>query len=101
MLTRCCLVSPHRIYLLTEQLDLLVGGVALLLQLVYERLALQMTALDIKSAVLNQPIEVAELRSQFQSALGLGKAAPQLLVRYGYAAALPRSLRRSVEEVVL
>ena len=68
---------------------------------VYERLALQMTALDIKSAFLNQPIEVAELRSQFQSAMGLGQAAPQLLVRYGYAAALPRSLRRPVEEVLL
>ena len=68
---------------------------------VYERLALQMTALDIKSAFLNQPIEVAELRSQFQSALGLGRAGPQLLVRYGYAAALPRSLRRPVEHVLL
>ncbi len=68
---------------------------------VYERLALTMTALNIKSALLNQPIEVAELRSQFQSALGLGGAAPQLLVRYGYAAALPRSLRRSVAQVLI
>lgn len=68
---------------------------------VYERLALTMTALNIKSAFLNQPIEVAELRSQFQSALGLGGAAPQLLVRYGYAAALPRSLRRPVEQVLI
>ena len=68
---------------------------------VYERLALQMTALDIKSAFLNQPIEVAELRSQFQSAVGLGQAAPQLLVRYGYAAALPRSLRRLVDQVLI
>ena len=68
---------------------------------VYERLALQMTALGIKSAFLNQPIEVAELRSQFRSALGLGQAAPQLLVRYGYAAALPRSLRRPVAQVLI
>ena len=68
---------------------------------VYERLALQMTALNIKSALLNQPIEVADLRAQFQSALGLGQAAPQLLVRYGYAAALPRSLRRSVDQVLV
>lgn len=68
---------------------------------VYERLALTMTALSIKSAFLNQPIEVAELRSQFQSALGLGQAAPQLLLRYGYAAALPRSLRRPVEQVLI
>lgn len=68
---------------------------------VYERLALTMTALNIKSALLNQPIEVAELRPQFQSALGLGGAAPQLLVRYGYAAALPRSLRRPVAQVLM
>ncbi len=68
---------------------------------VYERLTLQMTALGIKSALLNQPIEVAELRPQLQAALGLGGAAPQLLVRFGYADALPRSMRRPVEQVVL
>jgi len=33
---------------------------------VYERLALKLTALNIKSAFLNQPIEVAGLRAQFQ-----------------------------------
>lgn len=68
---------------------------------VYERLALQMTALNIKSAFLNQPIEVAELRSQFQRALGLAAAQPQLLLRFGYAPALPRSLRRPVEQVLV
>jgi hypothetical protein len=68
---------------------------------VYERLALTMTSLDIKSAFLNQPIEVAELRSQFQNAMGLGAALPQLLVRFGYAEAMPRSLRRPVEEVMI
>jgi hypothetical protein len=68
---------------------------------VYERLALQTTALGIKSAFLNQPIEVSELRSQFQSAVGLGAALPQLLVRLGYADALPRSLRRPVDQVLI
>ena len=68
---------------------------------VYERLALKMTALGIKSAFLNQPIEVAALRSQFQSAMGLGAALPQLLVRFGYADAMPRSLRRPVEHVLI
>jgi hypothetical protein len=42
----------------------------------YERLALQMAALNIKSALLNQPIEVAELPSQFQTAIGLGASRP-------------------------
>jgi hypothetical protein len=68
---------------------------------VYERLALQTTALGIKSAFLNQPIEVSELRSQFQSALGLGASLPQLLMRFGYADALPRSLRRPVDQVLI
>jgi hypothetical protein len=49
--------------------------------------------LNIKSAFSNQPIEVAALRPQFQDAMGLG-AAPQLLIRFGYAAPMPRSLRR-------
>lgn len=68
---------------------------------VYERLALQTTALGIKSAFLNQPIEVSELRPQFQSALGLGKSLPQLLVRLGYAEVMPRSLRRPVDAVLI
>jgi hypothetical protein len=67
---------------------------------VYERLALKMTSLDIKSAFLNQPIEVAALRSQFQHALGLGASLPQLLLRFGYAEPMPRSLRRPVEAVL-
>jgi hypothetical protein len=68
---------------------------------VYERLALQLTALNIKSALLNQPIEVAGIRGQFQNAIGLGTARPQLLVRFGYADSMPRSLRRPVEQVLV
>lgn len=68
---------------------------------IYERLALKTTALHIKSAFLNQPIEVKEIRSQFQSAAGLGTARPQLLVRLGYAEALLKSLRRPLEEVMI
>ena len=68
---------------------------------VYERLALKMTSLNIKSAFLNQPIEVAQLRSQFQSAMGLDTSLPQLLLRFGYADPMPRSLRRPVEQVII
>ena len=67
---------------------------------VYERLALTFTALGVQVAFLNQPAEVPELRSQFQSYLGLGSALPQLLLRFGYAPALPHSLRRPVEDVL-
>jgi len=68
---------------------------------VYERLALKMTSLNIKSALLNQPIEVSNLRRQFQSAMGLRSSLPQLLVRFGYAEAMPRSLRRPLEQVLI
>lgn len=68
---------------------------------VYQRLALAMTSLDVQSAFLNQPIEVAYVRSQLGSSLGLGAAFPQLLVRFGYANALPRSLRRPVGQVLI
>lgn len=68
---------------------------------VYQRLALELTALNIKSAFLNQPIEVSKIRGQFGSALGLGGGLPQLLVRYGFASSLPFSLRRPVQELLI
>ncbi len=67
---------------------------------VYERLALMMTSLNIKSALINQPIEVGSLRSEFQSTMGLDGNLPQLLLRFGYADELPQSLRRPVEQVL-
>jgi hypothetical protein len=68
---------------------------------VYQRLTLNMTTYDIKSALLNQPIEVPEIRPQFQSAMNLGEQIPQLLVRFGYAPAMPKSLRRPVEQILI
>lgn len=67
----------------------------------YERLSLQLTSLDLKSALLNQPIEIPELRAEFQTAMGLGENQPQLLMRYGVADAMPYSLRRPVDEVMI
>ncbi len=46
-------------------------------------------------------IEVATIRSQFQQAIGLGNALPQLLIRFGYGKSMPQSLRRSVEQVLV
>jgi hypothetical protein len=67
---------------------------------VYERLTLKTTTLNIKSALLKQPIEVADLRAQFQSAMGLDESLPQLVVRMGYAGVMPRSPRRPIEQVI-
>jgi hypothetical protein len=68
---------------------------------VYERLALKLTSVNVKSAFLNQPIEIEDVRAQFGQALGIGGAFPQLLIRYGYTDSLPRSLRKPVEQVML
>jgi len=67
----------------------------------YERFALQATALGIRNAFLNQPVEVAALRPPFADALGLSGQRPDLVVRFGRGAVLPRSLRRPVEAVLV
>ena len=67
----------------------------------YERFALQATALGIRNAMLNQPVEVAALRPQFASWLGVGVQRPDLVVRFGRGPKLPQSLRRPVAAVLI
>lgn len=67
----------------------------------YERFALQATALGIRSAHLNQPVEVPSLRPQFASHLGLGAMRPDLVLRFGRGPTLPPSLRRPVQAVLV
>lgn len=67
----------------------------------YERFALQATALGIRNALLNQPVEVATIRSPFAAALGLTGLRPDLVVRFGRGPVLPPSLRRPVQAVLV
>ena len=67
----------------------------------YERFALQATALGIRNAFLNQPVEVASVRPQFASAIGMTGQRPDLVVRFGRGPALPSSLRRPVQAVLV
>jgi len=67
----------------------------------YERFALYATALGIKNSFLNQPVEVTTLRPQFASYLGIGDRRPDLVVRFGYGTETPRSLRRSLDQVIV
>lgn len=90
--------SPHALVITSESED---RAAWVKTGQMYERLALTMTALGIQSAFLNQPVEVAGLRPQFQSAMGLGASLPQLLVRFGYGSPMPKSLRRPVENVLV
>jgi exodeoxyribonuclease V alpha subunit len=66
----------------------------------YERFALQATALDIRTAFINQPVEVPTLRPQFASHLGQGNRRPDLVVRFGRGSKRPPSLRRPVQAVL-
>lgn len=68
----------------------------------YERFALQATALGIRNAFLNQPVEVAAVRSQFAAWLGIGagKQRPDLVVRFGRGPSTPLSMRRPLESVL-
>ncbi len=67
----------------------------------YERFALQATALGIRNAFLNQPVEVPSVRPLFASAMGLVGQRPDLVVRFGRGATLPPSLRRPVQAVLV
>lgn len=67
----------------------------------FERFALQATALGIRNAHINQPIEVPSVRPEFARWLGRPDARPDLVVRFGRAPALSMSLRRPVEEVII
>jgi hypothetical protein len=67
----------------------------------YERFALQATALGIRNAMLNQPVEVSSSRPAFAAAFGLAGQRPDLVVRFGRGPMLPRSLRRPVQTVLV
>ena len=67
----------------------------------YERFALQATALGIRNAMLNQPVEVPSVRPLFAAAIGLAGQRPDLVVRFGRGPALPPSMRRPVQAVLV
>lgn len=66
----------------------------------YERLALQATAIGLRTAFVNQPVEVPALRAQLAGFLGVGSRRPDLAIRIGRGPEMPRSRRRPVEEVL-
>lgn len=65
-----------------------------------ERFLLQAAALNIRTAFVNQPVEVATLRPQLAAEVGLGKLRPDLVVRFGHGSLLPASLRRPLDAVI-
>jgi hypothetical protein len=65
-----------------------------------QRFALQATALGMKHAFINQPVEVLTLRPDLASLIGLPGRRPDIVMRFGYGPAMPYSARRAVEAVL-
>ena len=66
----------------------------------YEHFALVATAHEVRTAFVNQSVEVPAVRTQFGQWLGLGAGRPDLVVRFGRGPRLPYSLRRPLVDVI-
>lgn len=65
-----------------------------------QRFCLEATALGLKTAFVNQPVEVAELWQDLSALAGFGRRRPDIVLRFGYAPAMTYSPRRAVEAVI-
>jgi hypothetical protein len=65
-----------------------------------QRLALQATALGLKHAFINQPVEVARFRPELASLIGMPGRRPDIVMRLGHGPAMPFSARRPVDAIV-
>jgi len=65
-----------------------------------QRFALQATALGMKLAFINQPVEVARLRPELAKLVGMPGRRPDIVMRFGYGPTLPFSSRRAVDTVL-
>ncbi|UAL12122.1 Acg family FMN-binding oxidoreductase [Caulobacter segnis] len=67
----------------------------------FTRFALTATAVGLKLAFLNQPVEDPPTRRRMAAWLGEPARRPDLVVRFGYGPELPRSLRRPPQAVLI
>ena len=66
-----------------------------------QRFALQATALGLKHAFMNQPVEVPGLRPELAALIGLPGRRPDIVMRFGHGPTLPWSPRRPVDAVIV
>jgi hypothetical protein len=66
-----------------------------------QRFALRATALGLKTAHINQPVEVPGLRADLAALVGLPGRRPDIVMRFGRADLMPFSARRPVNAVML
>jgi hypothetical protein len=65
-----------------------------------QRFALQATALGLKHAFINQPVEVPSLRPELAALVGMAGRRPDIVMRFGFGPLLPYSARRPVSAVL-
>jgi hypothetical protein len=65
-----------------------------------QRFTLAATQLGLKTAFINQPVEVVRLRSELAALIGT-KMRPDIVLRFGYGLTLPYSPRRSVASIMV
>lgn len=65
-----------------------------------QRFALQATALGLKHAFMNQPVEVPGLRPELAALVGMTGRRPDIVMRFGRSALLPYAPRRPVADVI-
>lgn len=66
-----------------------------------QRFALQATALGLKHAFINQPVEVPSLRPDLAALIGLPGRRPDIVMRFGYGPPMPFSPRRPAASVIM
>jgi hypothetical protein len=66
-----------------------------------QRFALQATVLGLKHAFINQPVEVAGLRPELATLVGMPGRRPDIVMRFGNGPMMPFSARRAVEKVMI
>ncbi|WP_235962049.1 Acg family FMN-binding oxidoreductase [Falsiroseomonas selenitidurans] len=66
-----------------------------------QRFALKATALGLRHAFINQPVEVPALRPALAGVLGLAGRRPDIVMRFGHGPTLPYAARRPPGNVVL
>jgi len=65
-----------------------------------QRFALQATALGLKHAFINQPVEVPALRPELAALIGLPGRRPDVIMRFGFGPLMPYAPRRPVASVI-
>lgn len=66
-----------------------------------QRFALQATALGLRHAFVNQPVEVPRLRPELAGLVGIPGRRPDLVMRFGHGPGMPYSARRPVESTMV